>query len=480
MPAAIVARTETAFTIQIEIPYGSSMLESEETIQEHLNRAGVLATREALQRFDTDGTPLVVADTKLTSMGRVLKEYQTPYGVAPVERHLYQSSRGGKTYCPLDRNARIIGSSTPRFAKIISHKYAEFGSSRVIEDLRENHGRAVARSFVQNVAAAVAAVALAQEEDWEYAPPELEGPIGTITIGMDGTCLLMCEDGWRETMVGTIGFYDRDGERQHTIYLAATPEYGKATFLDRLEREIGQVRAAYPQARYVGLGRRGEGELGVPRPAYRGPGDRLLARRRVPVRCGRCPLRPRAGGEAAVAGVKLPPAEARAGCGPAVDPGPQAAGGREGGHPGSPGGRGGDHVLHQPEQGGPDGLRPAGGIEDPDRLGGDGGGVQGSGQAATVRFGDEVEGAGCGGGVECAMPDIHDRALVAVLGQDRPGWVPGCGLTLHASEVTPPRSNENAIRAHPQNQGEKDVTIMKNKLIKKVHVKMDKELDSFP
>ena len=253
MPAAIVARTETAFTIQIEIPYGSSMLESEETIQEHLNRAGVLATREALQRFDTDGTPLVVADTKLTSMGRVLKEYQTPYGVAPVERHLYQSSRGGKTYCPLDRNARIIGSSTPRFAKIISHKYAEFGSSRVIEDLRENHGRAVARSFVQNVADAVAAVAMAQEEDWEYAPPELEGPIGTITIGMDGTCLLMCEDGWRETMVGTIGFYDRDGERQHTIYLAATPEYGKATFLDRLEREIGRVRAAYPQARYVGL-----------------------------------------------------------------------------------------------------------------------------------------------------------------------------------------------------------------------------------
>ena len=81
----------------------------------------------------------------------------------------------------------------------------------------------------------------------------LEGPIGTITIGMDGTCLLMCEDGWRETMVGTIGFYDRDGERQHTIYLAATPEYGKATFLDRLEREIGRVRAAYPQARYVGL-----------------------------------------------------------------------------------------------------------------------------------------------------------------------------------------------------------------------------------
>ena len=253
MPATIVSRTEAAFTIQIVIPYRSSMLESEETIQEHLNQVGVLATQEALQRFDTDGSPITVADTKLTSMGQVLKEYQTPYGVAPVARHIYQSSRGGKTYCPLDRNARIVVSSTPRFAKIVSHKYAEFGSSRVIEDLRENHGRMVARSFVQNVADAVAAVTLAQEETWEYALPALEGPIGTITIGMDGTCLLMCEDGWRETMVGTIGFYGRQGERQHTIYLAATPEYGKATFLGRLEREIDRVKTAYPQARSVGL-----------------------------------------------------------------------------------------------------------------------------------------------------------------------------------------------------------------------------------
>jgi len=54
-------------------------------------------------------------------------------------------------------------------------------------------------------------------------------------------------------MVGTIGFYDAEGDRQHTIYLAATPEYGKATFLDRMEREIERVKAVYPQARYVGL-----------------------------------------------------------------------------------------------------------------------------------------------------------------------------------------------------------------------------------
>ncbi len=262
MPAAIVARSETTFTLQIEVPYGSSMLDAEETLQQRLNEAGTLATAEILQRFDTDGSPIQVGDTKLTSKGKLLKEYQTPYGVAPVERHVYQSSRGGKTYCPLDRNARIVGSSTPKFAKMIASKYAELGSPRVITDLAENHGRKVARCFVQNVADAVAAVALAKQEDWEYALPDLEGPTATITIGMDGTCLLMCEDGWREAMVGTIGFYDSRGQRQHTIYLGATPEYGRSKFLDRMEREIGRVKATYPRARYVGLADGGQGNWG--------------------------------------------------------------------------------------------------------------------------------------------------------------------------------------------------------------------------
>ena len=253
MPATIIARTDAAFTIQVEIPYGTSMLDFEEVIQQRLNEAGVLATQEALQRFDADGSPIQVGDTKLTSKGKLKKEYQTPYGVAPVERYVYQSSRGGKTYCPLDRNARIVVSSTPRFAKMVSHKYAEFGSARVIKDLAENHGRVVARCFVQDVTDAVAAVALAKEEDWEYALPEPEEPTSTITIGIDGTCLLMCEGGWRETMVGTIGFYDAGGERQQTIYLGATPEYGKATFLGWMEREIERVKASHPKARYVGL-----------------------------------------------------------------------------------------------------------------------------------------------------------------------------------------------------------------------------------
>ncbi len=194
-----------------------------------------------------------MVEVKFTTKGQVEKDYQTPYGVATVARHVYQSPQGGPTYCPLDRDARIVVTSTPRFAKILSHKYAEFSSPRVQVDLRENHGRAVSRCLIQDVADAVAAAAMAKEEDWSYALPKFEEPPATVAISLDGTCTLMCEDGWREAMVGTLAFYDRQGERQHTIYLAATPEYGKAKFLNHLEAEIGRAREKCPDAHYVGI-----------------------------------------------------------------------------------------------------------------------------------------------------------------------------------------------------------------------------------
>src|SRR3954452_18586342 len=164
MSASIVARSETSFTIQVEVSYNDSMLDFEETLQHRLNEAGVVATAEGLKQFDTDGSPIAVGPVKFTSKGRVEKDYQTPYGVATVARHVYQGPQGGPTYCPLARDARIVVSPTPRFAEGVSHKYAESGSPRVRVDLRENHRREVSRCPRQDIADAVAA-AMVKGED---------------------------------------------------------------------------------------------------------------------------------------------------------------------------------------------------------------------------------------------------------------------------------------------------------------------------
>ncbi len=204
---------------------------------------------------DSSGTPMpiIVGSTKFTSKGKESKIYQTPYGAVDIQRPVYQGSKGGKTYCPVDANARIIISSTPKFAKMVSSKYADLGASRVRADLEENHSRKVARCFIQDIAEAVSAVVTAKEAQWNDELPKMAYPVKTVSIGMDGTCMLLCNEGYREAMVGTIAFYDKKGDRQHTTYMAATPEYGKETFLGRFEQAIIKVKKYYSDAHYVGI-----------------------------------------------------------------------------------------------------------------------------------------------------------------------------------------------------------------------------------
>ena len=81
----------------------------------------------------------------------------------------------------------------------------------------------------------------------------LDQVIGTVAISLDGAHVRLKDEGWREAMVGSVSLYDVAGERRHTIYIGAAPEYGKGHFLQRLEQEVAHVKGLYPQARYVGI-----------------------------------------------------------------------------------------------------------------------------------------------------------------------------------------------------------------------------------
>jgi hypothetical protein len=254
MTARITRRSRNSVTIEVTLPLSGSMLKAEEAIQEGLNAAGLLATEEKLKQFDTDGSPIQCGSVRMTSKGQFDQDYETPYGTCCVLRHVYQTSAGGKTFCPLEQNARMVLNATPRFAKLVSYKYAEAGADAVVDDLRECHQRDISKRYVKSLGDTVGAYAVAKEESWEYALPDFERPCASIAIGVDGTCMLLQEDGWRLAMTGTIAFYDAQGERLHTIYTGATPEYGKEKFHAKFGREVNRVKAAYPQVPYIGLG----------------------------------------------------------------------------------------------------------------------------------------------------------------------------------------------------------------------------------
>jgi hypothetical protein len=254
MQASIVSRSEKKFKIEVEVAYSHNMLEGEEGLQRSLNEAGLVATRELLGQFDTDGSPIVVAGVKLTAKSeKESKEFQTPYGPVCADRYVYQTSVGGKTYVPLDIASRIVGTSTPKFAKMVSSKYACDGAPGVQRDLAENHNRPVALSFIKNISDTVGAIAVAKEEDWTYQIPDMPKAVGAISVGLDGTCLNMMDEGWREAMCGTISLYDRKGERMHTIYTAASPEYGKETFLSKFGESVDNIISLFPKTPVVGL-----------------------------------------------------------------------------------------------------------------------------------------------------------------------------------------------------------------------------------
>jgi hypothetical protein len=253
MTARVTKCDGTTITVEMTLDVGGPILQAEEAIAAGLNEAGEVATVEALKQFDADGEPIVIGREKWYAKQPKEKYYQTPYGEVKVARYTYQKAGGGATFCPLEQGARILRNATPRFARMVAHKLAQNAALDVQRDLEENHGRPTSKLLVQELGAYASAVVQAKEETWTYATPAVDAEITAVGIGIDGSCLLMCEGQWREAMAGSVSLYDRSGERRHSIYAGAAPEHGKATFYTRMEREIAHVKVLYPQARLIGI-----------------------------------------------------------------------------------------------------------------------------------------------------------------------------------------------------------------------------------
>ena len=69
MSAKVISTNGNSIEIKLNIEFTGSMLDSEEIIQQELNKAGRLASEQLLGNFDTDGEKIVKGNITFHSKG---------------------------------------------------------------------------------------------------------------------------------------------------------------------------------------------------------------------------------------------------------------------------------------------------------------------------------------------------------------------------------------------------------------------------
>ena len=247
---------KTRLTFTIEIPAREQIgapLDLERGLQRALHGIGQEVMTEALSRYDTEGEPIRFGAYAMTSKGRSPACYKTLFGEVALARHTYQSSDGGKTFCPLEEHARICENASIGLCQILASKHVSLSGRCLQRELELSHQLDFSLSYLQDVSQELGRRALTKEDFWTYAPVILPREAKALVVYLDGTCGAICHEGYKQIMVGAIDLLDAEGSRLETIYVAQAPEEGKGTFLARMERELDRLGKRYGKLPWLGL-----------------------------------------------------------------------------------------------------------------------------------------------------------------------------------------------------------------------------------
>lgn len=246
--------TRIAYEIVIAPSYRPGQaLEMEAQLQAEFNKMACLAMAQLLSTYDTCGEPITRGGIDYTSKGRSPATYQCCGGSITLERHVYQNSSGGRTYCPLEEHGRIVAEATPHFAKVTSSLYATQSGRAVLRHLKTTLQRSLSLDCLQSIASACGKAALAQEKARPYAYQTEPDRVEAIVALADATCTAIVDEGWKHVAAGAFVLLDGEGERLETIYLANAPEDSKTTFWQRMDQEAERLREHFPDVPWFGL-----------------------------------------------------------------------------------------------------------------------------------------------------------------------------------------------------------------------------------
>ena len=229
--------------------------QSESLIRDLLNVAGRELTADLMDFQQVESECLEIEGQTYYRKQASVGHYQTLYGEMALERHLYQSSAGGKTVCPLEINCHLnFGSATPLLAEVISFKLASAAATEVEQDLVKSHGLKLSASYLREVAGQVGQLAVEHRQDWQLPIPSPTAPVKTIASGVDGAMMPLVSEAYKEAMCGTIALYEQSGERLSTEYQGEMPQSGKTDFANHFAARVSQTLELFPSAQHVCLG----------------------------------------------------------------------------------------------------------------------------------------------------------------------------------------------------------------------------------
>jgi hypothetical protein len=253
----------------------------ERELRAHVEAVGCAVMMEVLERADTKAPQVTINGKEWGNRRESKGTYISTFGEIAMPRSIYSPSGGGPVAVPLDLRLGIVERRyTPQMARVMTRAIAvmtdeeaegllaEVGIATVSKSTLHRQPRAMAARYEQKRAqiqeemrdndevpdAAVTVQAsldgVMVPQDGEYArargrPSETPNaprhethyaPVATAVgpAANDSTA----GRSWHEGGVGTVSYWDQDGNRLRTLYFGRMPESGKGTLADEVEDEL--------------------------------------------------------------------------------------------------------------------------------------------------------------------------------------------------------------------------------------------------